>query len=221
MRALILVGSAALAIAACDDGGGKQDRPRPVTGVWEIGPIIDGKSVSKGTPPYASKGLDGYSFEIPYPDGAAGHVHQVTKAADGLADATSITLRYRIEAAPGTVIEPVTAPGSPSMLSLFFQRRGDDWSAKGPYEAYRWYSPVFDAPLTPGDHEITVSLNANWTAVLTSSRDSNMAAFAAALNDAERVGFVLGGGTGRAHGVYATGPARFVILDFQITQGGA
>lgn len=37
-----------------------------------------------------------------------------------------------------------------------------------------------------------------------------------AMNDAGRIGFVLGGGDGLGHGIYATGPARLVVKSFQI-----
>ena len=40
--------------------------------------------------------------------------------------------------------------------------------------------------------------------------------FRAALAGAERVGFVFGSESGRGHGVYATGPARFTLLDFRV-----
>ena len=216
MKALVLTALAALAIASCDDG---TDAPKPrqmPTGVWEIGPIIDGKSLSPGMPPFAVAGADGYSFEIPFPDKAAGHVHYVTKATGSLYGKARLVLRYRIDAAPDTVIEPQAAPGAPSMLSLYFQRRGDDWSGRGIYEAFRWYSPVIDMPVTPGEHEITAPLDGEWTAVMTSSASSNPDGFRAALINAERVGFVLGGGDGRGHGVYATAPARFVILDYRV-----
>ena len=42
------------------------------------------------------------------------------------------------------------------------------------------------------------------------------AQFADALANAERVGFVFGGGLSAGHGVYATGPARFHLLSFRI-----
>ena len=38
-------------------------------------------------------------------------------------------MRYRIEADPGVRIVPATAPQSPSIITLYFQRGGDNWSA--------------------------------------------------------------------------------------------
>jgi len=56
----------------------------------------------------------------------------------------------------------------------------------------------------------------NWTAVERSSARTNPGAFAAALAEADQVGFVLGGGDGYGHGVFATGPARIVVTDFRV-----
>ncbi len=51
---------------------------------------------------------------------------------------------------------------------------------------------------------------------MTSSARSNPAAFREALADAHQVGFVLGGGDGHGHGVYATGPAQLVVTEFRV-----
>ena len=45
---------------------------------------------------------------------------------------------------------------------------------------------------------------------------TNPAEFAAALANASRIGFVLGGGDGLGHGVYATGPLRLVVTGFEV-----
>jgi hypothetical protein len=52
--------------------------------------------------------------------------------------------------------------------------------------------------------------------VQSSSARTNPAAFRAALAEADQVGFVLGGGDGYGHGVFATGPARIVVTDFRV-----
>jgi hypothetical protein len=52
--------------------------------------------------------------------------------------------------------------------------------------------------------------------VQTSSARSSPAAFRAAIANADQVGFVLGGGDGFGHGVFATGPARLVVTDFRV-----
>jgi hypothetical protein len=71
-------------------------------------------------------------------------------------------------------------------------------------------------PITPGEHVMVAPLDGNWTAVQSSTARSNPAAFRAALAGADRVGFVLGGGDGYGHGVFATGPARLTVTDFRV-----
>ncbi len=59
-------------------------------------------------------------------------------------------------------------------------------------------------------------LDGNWTAVQKSTARNNPAAFRAAIDAADRAGFVLGGGTGYGHGVFATGRARLTVLEFRV-----
>ncbi len=199
----------------------------PVTSVnpmdpsaWQIGPITSVKNYSVNMPlsPSAHPG-GGWYFDIPYPTAQAGHVHYVTFKHGTLSGKTRLVMRYRIEMADGVQIVPTKEQPNtfPSILTLYFQRRGDDWSANGKYEAYRWWATFASVmPLTAGEHELSVPLNGNWTALGTSSATTNPRAFGDAVREAERVGFTLGGGTGFGHGVYATGPARFVVTSFQL-----
>src|SRR5688500_17707385 len=184
---------------------------------WEIGPITPTRNYSVNMPLTPTSHADGWSFDFPQPNSAAGHVHYVTFKHGSLAGKSRIVLRYRIEAEPDVKFYPTKYPGMQSMLTMYFQRRGDDWSGCGKFETYRWWATFgFHAPLTAGEHEMSVGLDENWTAVQTSSAASNPKAFRDAIREAERVGFTFGGGDGFGHGVYATGPARFVVISFQV-----
>lgn len=186
-------------------------------GAWEIGPIIRGKNYSVGMPLRPAPARKGWFFDFPYPNVGAGHVHYLTFRHGPLIGKTQISLHYRIDAAPGVQFVPRERPDSRAALTLFFQRAGDNWSAKGKYEAYRWYAPVNTmVSLAPGEHRVTVSLDDPWTAVMRSSAQSNPTAFREALINTDRVGFVLGSIGGRGHGVFATGPARLTVISFQV-----
>jgi hypothetical protein len=156
------------------------------------------------------------SFHIDLPQ-AGGNVNAVTFPHGSLAGKRRIVMRYRVLTAPGVKIVPRTVPAAASMITLYFQQRGDNWTARGPYETYRWYASfATQSPITAGEHTIVAPLNANWTAVMTSTARTQPEAFREALANADQVGFVLGGGDGLGHGVYATGPARLIVTSFRV-----
>ena len=187
----------------------------PSASQWEIGPIIRGKNYSYRMPLRPSETRAGPSFEIPGPNAADGHVHYITVPTRPLEGARRIVLRYRIDAPQGTRFVPQEVPNEPAMLSLYFQRGGDSWTTRHP--DWRWYAPNNRViALSPGTHTVSIGLDENWIAMTGSDAHSNPRGFAAALANTQRVGFVLGSAGLRGHGVYATAPARFTILDFRI-----
>lgn len=185
---------------------------------WQIGPIIRGKNYSVGMPLQPRVERNGWSFEFPNPDVNEGHVHYVTFRHGSLAGKSEIVMRYRIDAARGVRFVPQEQPEMPAKLSLYFQRRGDTWTAKGHYQYYRWYSP--DASirtLAPGTYELRVKLDdPAWIPVLGGNAGGAPEAFADAKRHAETLGIVFGSDAARGHGVYATGPARFTLLEFRV-----
>lgn len=208
----------ALLIAACGGGGGGSDgvvppaRAAHPAELWEIGPILRGENYSVNMPATPAPHPEGWVIELPQ---APGSVHYVTTVNNSLAGLKRITLTYRVEADPGVQIRARTAPESPAILTLYFQRAGDCWTEA--CEAHRWYASFATTQLAPGTFTVTAPLDANWTAVLRSSRENNPAAFAAALAETARVGFVLGGGDGLGHGVRAVGgAARIVVTRFEV-----
>lgn len=190
----------------------------PPASEWDIGPVIRGTNYSQGMPRQPRPLRSGWSFDFPYADARAGHVHYVTFDPGSLEGASRIVVRYRVDAARNVRFVPQENPAETATVSLVFQRGGDNWSARGRYEFYRWYSPYATVqPIGPGEYEMSVSLSdPGWISVLGRSPATNPRAFAAALENAERVGLVFGWGGGRGHGVYATGPARFTLLSFDI-----
>ena len=190
-------------------------RNHAIASVWTIGPIIRGRNYSRGMPLRPSpRTAGGWQVEIPQ---APRSIHYVTFRHGSLVGKSRIVMRYRIEADPGVKIVPRTAPASPSMITLYVQRSGDDWSARGQYEAYRWFANfATQSPVTSGDHVLIAPLSGNWSAVQSSTARTNPAAFRAALADADEVGFVLGGGDGLGHGVSATGRARLIVTSFRV-----
>ena len=204
-------------LAACGYEGEATAQPASASDpeAWIIGPFVRGRNYSKGVPlhPTPRRG-GGWQFDIP---AAPGSVHAVTFRHGPLTGKRRIVMRYRVEMARGARIVAASDGRSGSMITLYFQRRGDNWSARGRFETYRWYATfATQSPLTPGSHVMVAPLDALWTAVETSNAQNSPAAFRAALADSDQVGFVLGGGDGFGHGIFATGPARLIVTDFRV-----
>lgn len=152
-----------------------------------------------------------------FPVAGRGQVDALTTAVGPLAAARQITMRYRIDAAPGTRFIADESPNEPATVSLYFQRRGDNWSARGRYASYRWYVPGRAViPLTPGVHTIRVGFDEVWTNVYGQPNTQAPGDYAAALTDAARLGVAFGSAGLRSHGVYATGPARFTLISLDV-----
>lgn len=190
----------------------------PGAASWEIGPIIRGRNYSQGMPLHPQPVRGGWSFDFPVGSAAAGHVHYVTYRPGSLEGKSRIVLRYRVDAAPGTRFVPQEQPAAPATVSLYFQRRGDTWSAKGRYEYYRWFAPAATVrQIVPGEQEISVRLDdPAWGSVMGRKADTAPQALRDALSDVDRIGLLFGTAAARGHGVYATAPARFTLLSFRI-----
>jgi hypothetical protein len=188
----------------------------PPAAAWEIGPMVRGRNYSIGMPsrPAAAPG-GGLTFQFPI--AGSGEIDALTTAAAPLAGAREIRVRYRIDAARGTRFVPSETPDQTATVSLYFQRRGDTWSARGRYGSYRWYAPMSAViPLRPGVHTMTVRLDDDWRNVHGVPHPQDPAGYAAALSETARIGLAFGSAGLRSHGVYATGPARFTLLGFDV-----
>lgn len=184
---------------------------------WTIGPVVRGRSLSPGMPLHPAQGRDGPTFAFPGPHERDGHVHYLTRPVGDLTRAREIVLRYRVDAAPGTRFVAQETPGETATVSLFLQRGGDNWSGRGAFAAYRWYSPPgTPVPLRPGTHTLRIALTPGWIDVNGQPASRAPDGFAQARREAQTVGVLFGSDSRRGHGVFATGPARFTVLDFTI-----
>lgn len=183
---------------------------------WTIGPVIRGRNYSVGMPlrPDPAPGAE-WSFDFPGPRVSDGHVHYVTRDTGPLTGARGISMRYRIDARPGTRFVPQEHPDLPGAISLYVQEYGDDWRARrGRSEFSRWYSPHARVQeLSPGEHDLTIMFDEAWISVL---GGSNPAQLQDTLRRAETIGMTFGSRQARGHGVFATQPARFTLLDYAV-----
>ena len=193
-----------------------QRGPAPVR-EWEIGPVIRGRNYSQGMPLHPTGDRDQWYFDFPGPRRSDGHVHYLTTRTGSLQGARGMRLRYRIDARPGARFVPQETPDQRASLSLFLQTAGDDWSGRRGQEFSRWYSPR-QRPfmLRPGEFEAEVMFDEDWISVMGQPRRNAPREFERALANAERIGFTFGSRTRRGHGVFATAPARFTMLEFGV-----
>jgi hypothetical protein len=217
-----------VALAACgrDDDGNGRDTPPPSgptpsgymdPATWRIGPVIGGQNYSHGMPSRPAT-TDGWSFAFPRcttdgggPAGRGQSVNYLTTPPRALPVSGTMSITYEIR---GTGEIAGTETGPPR-LRMHFQRRGDNWSGTGAYNAYRWFSrPQTAGALTPGTHTVSVPLTFDqWGAVQTVP---TQAQFDAARQDASAVGFTFGS-QGAGHGVcMRSGTARFVLRAFSV-----
>ncbi|MEO7177850.1 MAG: penicillin acylase family protein, partial [Allosphingosinicella sp.] len=176
---------AALAVlSACTDKAEASADPPAASNsaAWTIGPIIRGRNYSVGAPLHpAPRRGGGLQIDLPL---APGSVHYVTFRHGSLAGKRRIVMRYRVETARGAGLVASSDGRSPSMITLYFQRLGDNWSGRGRFETYRWYATfATQTPMSPGDHVIVAPLDGAWTAVETSKATTSPAAFREAVAD--------------------------------------
>ena len=164
---------------------------------------------SPGMPARPVPDGDGWGFT--FPTNPASHVHYVQNFdPPHLEPGKSIRVRFRVSGQGFTAQE---WPNEPATVSLLIQRKGDDWTARGKMAAYRWYSKE-QVKLADGEHTMTIPLDAaHWGGVY---GGQPAALFYEALRNADNVGLVFGSPSGRGHGVYATGPATFTLLGFEV-----
>src|SRR5688572_9270107 len=154
-------------LAACGDVAPAKAAVPTDPAAWTIGPIVRGRNYSQGVPLHPVPRRGGF-WHIDLPR-APGSVHYVTFRHGPLAGKRRIVLRYRLEADPGVHLLAASDGKSGSMITLYFQRSGDNWSGRGRFETYRWYATfATQAPIRPGSHEMVAPLDGPWTAVETS-----------------------------------------------------
>jgi hypothetical protein len=147
-------------------------------------------------------------FQVTVPH--SGKLGTIVQPCGDLSQLKEITVRYHTE---GKFLTNAGNDLAPPLLSVYFQQKGDNWSAAGHYGNFRWYS-FTPQVLKPGEHTFTVKMSDRWISV-GNGNNENLASFDAARRNAGVVGFVLGGGNspeaGRAHGVKG---GEFTLLEY-------
>lgn len=152
---------------------------------------------------------DGDGWGFTFPTNPASHVHYVQNFnPPNLAG--QLRVRFRVT---GSGFVAQEHPSEPATVSMLIQRKGDDWTARGEMAAYRWYSKE-QVTLAEGEHTMTVPLFPEQWGGVYGGQPASL--FYEALRKADNVGLVFGSPSGRGHGVYATSPATFTLLSYEV-----
>ena len=154
----------------------------------------------------------GFTFQFPDSDG----VHYVTRSGMRLRKQVTISGSVAIKGTP--VFERRDTCSGKAEARVYLQRRGDNWTAQGDYQYYRWWyrKPV---EIKSGSFWLVAPLDdkANWSSVYGKTAADAPGQLRAALNDMGRIGLTFGGGCSYGHGVWVkpgTGSATFTVHSF-------
>lgn len=225
---------AVLVLASCTDPAPSTPPAEPV---WQYGPSCVNDTGSCGVPAGPARTAEGVVIDVPVDpsplsvDSRGPHINYVTFRHGSLAGKSQIRIRFRVEAPEGSPIRATKPRGEvwDGKLWLYFERAGNNFTGGPDQNWYRWWALGSETRLHNGEYEVTARFDEPWGAVsyggnycvdTTAANDPDCrgpAMFQAALANADRVGFTLGGGDGKGHGVDADGPgARIVVVSFEV-----
>lgn len=198
-------------LAACNDETAPPPAPNPSLSLnpllWVIGPVgPDGTNASAGMSLHPSS-EDGWSFQIPQ---SPNHVNYIDTA-HGIAGKSRITMTFEIVADPSVKFLPkpeqYAQASTTAKIRLYFQKANDNWAQLDG----RWWSQSMD--LSIGTHTLSADLVSDqWTNI---NGQHDAALFSGALAASARLGFTFGGDFA-GHGMFSSGPAKFILRDFKV-----
>ena len=226
---LILLSIAALGISACASND-SQTTPLPIPAArlmdasqWEIGPIFGGTDYSIGLPVHPTSAPDGTWYFVLSPDSEA---HYITFPYGSLSGKSSIHIKLKIESSDPTAYLYGLGQGcspTPTAITLYFQRRGDTWQDGD--DGWRWWATFASHQLAnqsgslPTEFEIDAPLtgpDAKWTSINTKTWSNAPQDLAAAITNADRVGFTFANCSGYGHGARASAQVKISVESFTI-----
>lgn len=171
---------------------------------------------SKNVPAEMTQASDGtYFVDLPSQDDG---LHYVVENASGkgLAIGKTLTMTYSVTGSGNVRSVQGDTPG---WVTPYMQRAGDDLTAKGAMQQYRYWGHP-SSGLTVGDYTVSVPITADkWSDVLGAYGTEYPNGFSDCVANALVIGFTFGdpgqGATG--HGCYVKdGTARFTLKSFTI-----
>lgn len=108
--------------------------------------------------------------------------------------------------------------GLPPNFRFYFQRSGDNMSAQGDYQYYRWWSNPDCVELKNGSFALNVPMDpSRWSSIYGVFGDAAGSHFTDAISNCEYVGITFGGGGAFGHGITLTsGTAKLTVTQFDV-----
>lgn len=161
---------------------------------------------SKNVPAQMTSAGDGtYYFDFPQQDG----VHYVLEPIDQLTLGKTITMKFAIVG----VGKLIPVDGDPTARIRLMIQQKDDTLAQ---PDKRWWSAPLELK-NPGEYTLTTQLEfVQWIGIGGGLPTAGAAGFANCVANIANVGFSFGGWSA-GHGVYASGPSRFILRSFTIS----
>lgn len=198
-------------LTACGGGGGhKSDPPKPPSGgggtttSWFFGPIIDGENYTKGMPARPTAAGQGFTFDF---KNAPSEVDAVIKKnPPSLVGMKGLKLNYTVTGSGFMAAGETNVPGR---VGISLQRKGDNWSGSGQYQQYRLYSQSRPL-LVAGSGQVVAT---TWIDV--KGKVVSPAVVSTVVANLDNYSVVFGGSFA-SHGVYATQPASFTMVNIEV-----
>lgn len=219
MRLLIVIGLALL-VSGCGSSNVAAVAPSATAAFQAVWAGMDWVAAySQGVQAVAAANNLCY-FDFPI---APGHIDYLIRQAPPLVLNKNILMSFTLTG-NGAIIPGPNSGTPPARARLFFQRAGDDFSALGPLEFYRWWSVNFIDLSMSGSYSpdtskylLTEMLTPDrWTSVYGKSGVGNEAAFAEAVANAANVGITFGADFAGHGDMIASGSTRFTMTQFEV-----
>lgn len=153
-----------------------------------------------------------------FPNAPPGANYLLTEAG-GPVKGPYLSIGFTVEVTGNPIFDYRTAPNNQGgdgrgNVRLFIRRKGDDMSAVGDKQYFRFWSVGGVRELEPGSFALTATLDpSRWSSVYGVRGDQAPEQFAATLRDAEFVGVTFGGGNFHGHGCFANGGSAMFRVD--------
>jgi hypothetical protein len=200
-RRLLLLAPALLVLSACDSSSPTATAVYAPAGQWELA--------------YSTLRLQSDNpASFTFPNDTSGAHYLIEGATGPLKSGQTITAVFTLDG-DGQLL--ATEGTSSARVRLSLQRSGDNLSAIGDMQSYRWWSSNYVELVSPGTYRLSEKTSPErWTDVYARNGSAVPYLFNAMLSNLGNIGMTFGGDFA-GHGVYCpSGSVKFTLVSFTI-----